>query len=76
MQVDFVEQDAVVSLHIYVTQTTPAWGLSRISHKSRILDRYTYHSGAGYGVCVYIIDTGIFATHSVSQIPSKLSIIP
>ena len=45
------------------TQTNPTWGLDRVDQHSRPLDSsYTYdHTGSG--VTVYIIDTGVRATH-------------
>ena len=57
-----VERDGVVQ--ISDTQATATWGLDRIDQRSRPLDgSYTYdHSGAG--VIVYVIDTGVRATHA------------
>ncbi len=45
------------------TQASPTWGLDRIDQRTRPLDSsYTYdHTGAG--VTVYVIDTGVRATH-------------
>jgi subtilisin family serine protease len=75
VQVDYVEQDAIVQANLgefehlekkaYVTQSSSTWGLSRVSHKNRQTGAtsYTYDSGAGAGACVYIIDTGIYAAH-------------
>ncbi|KAI0147634.1 proteinase T-like protein [Xylariaceae sp. FL1272] len=61
--VEFVEQDAVMSINTYVTQSSTPWGLSRISHRSGTTD-YVYDDSAGAGVCAYIIDTGIYTAHS------------
>jgi hypothetical protein len=65
VKVDYIEQDAVVSLNTYVTQTSPSWGIARISHQSLSTTQYVYDDSAGEGVCAYIIDTGILTTHSV-----------
>ncbi|KAH8666432.1 proteinase T-like protein [Xylariales sp. PMI_506] len=62
--VEFVEQDAVVSINTYVSQSSPAWGIARISHKSLSTSTYVYDDSAGEGVCAYIIDTGILTTHN------------
>jgi len=45
------------------TQASPTWGLDRIDQRSRPLDNsYTYDYN-GAGVTVYVIDTGVRATH-------------
>ncbi|KAI1846082.1 hypothetical protein JX265_001004 [Neoarthrinium moseri] len=62
--VEYVEQDAVVTLNAYTTQTGAPWGISRISHSSRQTTSYTYDDSAGTGVCAYVIDTGILTTHN------------
>jgi subtilisin family serine protease len=75
VQVDYVEQDAVVKANLgefdsldkkaYVTQSSSTWGLSRISHVDRQTGStsYTYDSSAGEGTCVYVVDTGIYTAH-------------
>ncbi|TGJ84926.1 hypothetical protein E0Z10_g3835 [Xylaria hypoxylon] len=62
--VEFIEQDSIMSINDYVTQSAPTWGLSRISHKSRTATGYVYDSTAGTGTCAYIIDTGIYIAHA------------
>jgi subtilisin family serine protease len=66
--VDYIEPDAVVSLD--TVQTSPPNGLDRTSERYFQLSplppldsRYTY-SHNGTGVNVYVIDTGIRATHT------------
>ncbi|KKP06357.1 proteinase T [Trichoderma harzianum] len=61
--VEYIEQDAVVKINTYVSQTGAPWGLGRISHKARGSTTYVYDDSAGAGTCSYIIDTGVDATH-------------
>jgi subtilisin family serine protease len=63
-EVEYVEQDSIVSINAYVSQTGAPWGLGRISHKATGSTTYVYDSSAGAGTCAYIIDTGIYAAHS------------
>jgi subtilisin family serine protease len=61
-RVAIIEKDGIV--HTTGTQTNPTWGLDRIDQKSIPLSNsYTYNA-TGAGVKVYVIDTGILATHS------------
>ncbi|MBB5967347.1 S8 family serine peptidase [Planomonospora venezuelensis] len=60
--VAYVEQDA--RIHASDTQNGPAWGLDRLDQRTSTLDgSYTYDTTAS-GVDVYVIDTGIRATHT------------
>jgi len=61
--VDYIEQDAVVTLDAYTTQPGAPWGLGRISHRARGNTNYVYDTSAGSGTCSYILDTGIDASH-------------
>jgi subtilisin family serine protease len=62
--VEFIEQNAVVTINTYVTQTSAPWGLARISSKTPGKTSYTYDDSAGAGTCSYVIDTGIYTAHS------------
>ncbi|KAG6001338.1 hypothetical protein E4U21_004436 [Claviceps maximensis] len=59
--VDFIEQDAVVT--ISNTQNSAPWGLARISSKTPGSTTYTYDRSAGAGTCSFVIDTGVDDTH-------------
>ncbi|KAI8627974.1 proteinase T-like protein [Xylariaceae sp. FL1651] len=61
--VEFIEQDSIMSINAYVTQSGVPWGLARISHRSSSSSSYVYDSSAGAGTCSYIIDTGIYIAH-------------
>jgi len=63
--VDFVEQDAIVSINAYLTQPNAPWGLGRISHENKGAKSYVYDESAGEGTCAYVIDTGIYTAHPV-----------
>ena len=61
-RVAFVEEDGVASGT--ATQANAPWGLDRIDQRLRTPDaNYTYN-GTGTGVKVYIIDSGIRASHT------------
>ncbi|KAI0470218.1 proteinase T-like protein [Xylaria cf. heliscus] len=62
--VEFIEQDSIMSINAFVTQASSTWGLARISHKSRTATGYVYDETAGAGTCSYIVDTGIYTAHS------------
>lgn len=62
-QVEYIEQDAIVTINAITTQPGAPWGLARISSPRRGQATYTYDDSAGGGTCSYIIDTGIDATH-------------
>ena len=68
-QVDYVVEDMVISVEEdsdYETdaiQYSPTWGLDRIDQRALPLSSsYTYNSD-GSGVHIYIVDTGIRASH-------------
>ncbi|KAI1818361.1 proteinase T-like protein [Poronia punctata] len=61
--VEFIEQDSIMSINSLVTQSSPPWGLARISHHDSGSSDYVYDSSAGSGTCAYIVDTGIYTDH-------------
>ncbi|KAH8892585.1 subtilisin-like protein [Thozetella sp. PMI_491] len=63
-EVEYIEQDSIVSINTYVSQTGAPWGLGRISHKAKGSTTYVYDDSAGVGTCAYVIDTGIYTAHS------------
>lgn len=61
--VKLVEQDQVMKAS--ATQTGATWGLDRIDQRNLPMDeKYIYRDQAGAGVNVYVIDTGLKASHS------------
>lgn len=61
-QVEFIEEDSVVSLG--TTQTGATWGLDRIDQRDLPLNTTYVYNATGTGVKAYIVDTGIRATHT------------
>ncbi len=59
--VAFVEEDGVVSPTF--TQSNAPWGLDRIDQRNRPTDGLYNYEMTGQGVHVYVIDSGIRATH-------------
>ena len=61
-KVALVEQDQM--LHVQSCQTSAPWDLDRIDEITRTLDGNYCHNADGSGVSVYVLDTGIRATHN------------
>lgn len=47
-----------------VTESPSSWGLGRISHAVKGSTQYVYDSTAGAGTCIYVLDSGIYTSHS------------
>lgn len=62
--VDYVEQDQLMHATATSTQTPATWGLDRSDERQRQLDNaYSYPGDAAAGAHIYIIDTGLRASH-------------
>ncbi|EEH43090.1 uncharacterized protein PADG_07910 [Paracoccidioides brasiliensis Pb18] len=61
--VDYIEEDGIVTANALITQTGAPWGLARVSSRTPGAKNYVYDSTAGQGVTAYIIDTGIETSH-------------
>lgn len=60
--VERIEEDGYA--HIAATQTNPPWGLDRIDQRNLPLSNTYTYTRTGTGVYAYIIDTGIYTSHS------------
>jgi aqualysin 1 len=60
--VDYVEEDQ--EIRIDTTQSSPGWGLDRLDQHKLPLSSTFHYSKTGKGVTAYIIDTGIYISHS------------
>ncbi|KAL2173675.1 serine protease [Thermothelomyces heterothallicus CBS 202.75] len=63
-EVEYVEEEAIFTINAYTSQSNAPWGLARLSSKTTGATTYTYDTSAGEGTCAYVIDTGIYTSHS------------
>ncbi|KAK0752747.1 peptidase S8/S53 domain-containing protein [Schizothecium vesticola] len=63
--VEFVEEDSIVSINGVTAQEGAPWNLARLSSRTWTPgeDTYRYEESAGAGTCVYVVDTGVDGTH-------------
>ena len=61
--VEYVERDYVVSINAIQTPT-PSWGLDRIDQRDLPLDQSYQYNTDGSNVHIYIIDSGVRASHA------------
>jgi hypothetical protein len=67
VQVEYIEQDGIVTVNDLIHQENVPWGLARISHRETGATSYVYNDSAGEGTCSYVIDTGIYVEHNVGS---------
>lgn len=64
-EVSYVEADTIVKISKLVQQDSGATeGLARISHAAVGASGYVFDDSSGEGITVYVVDTGVKATHS------------
>ncbi|OBA19748.1 subtilisin-like protein [Metschnikowia bicuspidata var. bicuspidata NRRL YB-4993] len=64
--VDFIEQDSIMHINEFDTQSDAPWGLARVSLRELsqpAATEYLYDDEGGKGVTAYVIDTGIKVAH-------------
>ncbi|KAM5361425.1 hypothetical protein ACJZ2D_013115 [Fusarium nematophilum] len=61
--VEYIEQDAVITIKATEEQKNAPWGIARISSSRAGGSTYTYDDSAGEGTCAYVVDTGIDTEH-------------
>jgi len=74
-EIDYIEQDQIVTLHQRVQNSPPSWGLPRVSQRGALRNQrtpYKFPDQAGAGVTAYVIDTGINTGHVEFQGRAKM----
>ncbi|KAG6820076.1 hypothetical protein H0H93_005604 [Arthromyces matolae] len=69
--VEYIEEDTFLNLTAIVTQHDASWGLGRLGTRVRLADQnpnhenftFNYHSSAGEGAIIYVLDTGVSIEH-------------
>ncbi|KAK4162336.1 subtilisin-like protease 6 [Cladorrhinum sp. PSN259] len=61
--VNYIEQDAFVTVNARQIQGQATSGLARISHAQAGQGGYIFDSTAGEGITVFVVDTGVRITH-------------
>ncbi len=62
-EIDYIETDVLISISA-IQAPTPSWGLDRVDQQNLPLDQSYQYNADGSNVHVYILDTGIRATHN------------
>ena len=65
-EIDYIEQDQVVTINQGTQNNPPSWGLPRVSQRGGLRNQrtaYKFPDQAGAGVTAYVIDTGINTGH-------------
>lgn len=75
-QVEYVEQDMLMSTAEFVTQPDAPWGLARLSNRAGGATGYVYDDSAGAGTCSYVLDTGVEIEHPVGFFVPSPSLCP
>jgi cerevisin len=75
--VDYLVKDQTFRVQELIQPNPPNWGLSRIDTRTETDSLFSFPTSAGSGVDVYVLDTGVYATHSdlVSRVTSAPSFI-
>ncbi|KAG0044122.1 subtilisin-like serine protease [Gryganskiella cystojenkinii] len=74
-EIDYIEQDQVVTINQGSQNNPPSWGLPRVSQRGGLRGQraaYKFPDQAGAGVTAYVIDTGINTGHVEFQGRAKM----